>query len=136
MVHTIGGIVAPGQKLMSIIPSSEPLIVNAKIRPEEVDQVHIDQPATIHISSFKLPVPLELEGVVTNVSPDQVVSNQSGQAFFTVKIAIAPGERRKLEGKELTPGLPADVLIRGDSRRIITYLTQPLTDKLAVTFRE
>jgi HlyD family secretion protein len=136
MVHTIGGIVAPGQKLMSIIPSAEPLIVNAKIRPDEVDQVHLDQPATIHISSFKLPVPLELEGLVTNVSPDQVVSNQSGQAYFTVTIAIAPGERRKLEGKELTPGLPAEVLIRGDSRRIITYLTQPLTDKLAVTFRE
>jgi HlyD family secretion protein len=136
MVHTIGGIVGPGHKLMSIIPSAEPLIVNAKIRPEEVDQVHIDQPATIHISSFKLPTPLELEGVVTNVSPDQVVSGQSGQAYFTVKIAIAPGERRKLEGKELTPGLPADVLIRGDSRRIISYLTQPLTDRLAVTFRE
>lgn len=136
MVHTIGGIVGPGQKLMSIIPSEEPLIVNAKIRPEEVDQVHIDQPATILISSFKLPTPLELEGLVTNVSPDQVVSGQSGQAYFTVKIAIAPGERRKLEGKELTPGLPADVLIRGDSRRIISYLTQPLTDRLAVTFRE
>jgi HlyD family secretion protein len=136
VVHTVGGIVAPGQKLMSIIPSAEPLIVNAKIRPDEVDQVHLDQPATIHISSFKLPVPLELEGLVTSVSPDQVVSNQSGQAYFTVTIAIAPGERRKLEGKELTPGLPAEVLIRGDSRRIITYLTQPLTDKLAVTFRE
>jgi HlyD family secretion protein len=136
MVHTVGGIVAPGQKLMSIIPSAEPLIVNAKIRPDEVDQVHLDQPATIHISSFKLPVPLELEGLVTSVSPDQVVSNQSGQAYFTVTIAIAPGERRKLEGKELTPGLPAEVLIRGDSRRIITYLTQPLTDKLAITFRE
>jgi HlyD family secretion protein len=136
MVHTIGGIVSPGQKLMSIIPSAEPLIVNAKIRPDEVNQVHLEQPATIRISSFKLPVPVELEGLVTNVSPDQVVSSQSGQAYFTVKIAIAQGERRKLEGKELTPGLPAEVLIRGDTRRVITYLTQPLTDKLAITFRE
>jgi HlyD family secretion protein len=136
MVHTIGGIVSPGQKLMSIIPSAEPLIVNAKIRPDEVNQVHLDQSATIRISSFKLPTPLELEGSVTNVSPDQVVSGQSGQAYFTVRIAIAPGERRKLDGKELTPGLPADVLIRGDSRRIITYLMQPLADKIAVTFRE
>jgi HlyD family secretion protein len=110
--------------------------VNAKIRPDEVNQVHLDQSATIRISSFKLPTPLELEGSVTNVSPDQVVSGQSGQAYFTVRIAIAPGERRKLDGKELTPGLPADVLIRGDSRRIITYLMQPLADKIAVTFRE
>jgi HlyD family secretion protein len=135
-VHTIGGIIGPGQKLMSIIPSAEPLIVNAKIRPDEVDQVHLGQPATIRISSFKLPVPVELEGSVTNVSPDQVVSSQSGHAYFTVKIAIASGERHKLEGKELIPGLPAEVLIRGDSRRIITYLTQPLIDSLAITFRE
>ncbi|EIM24609.1 HlyD family type I secretion periplasmic adaptor subunit [Microvirga lotononidis] len=135
-VHTIGGIVSPGQKLMSIIPNDEPLIVNAKIRPDEVEQVHVDQRASIRISAFKLPTPLELEGWVTNVSPDQVVSSQSGQAYFTVRIAIAPGERSKLEGKELTPGLPAEVLILGDARRIITYLTQPLTDRLAVTFRE
>jgi len=135
-VHTIGGIVGPGQKLMSIIPNDEPLVVNAKIRPDEVEQVHVDQPASIRISAFKLPTPLELEGWVTNVSPDQVVSSQSGQAYFTVRIAIAPGERSKLEGKELTPGLPAEVLIRGDARRIITYLTQPLTDRLAVTFRD
>jgi len=135
-VHTIGGIIGPGQKVMSIIPNTDPLIVNAKIRPDEVDQVHVDQPATIRISSFKLPTPVELDGVVTNVSPDQVVSSQTGQAYFTVKIAIAPGERSKLEGKELTPGLPAEVLIRGESRRIISYLTQPLTDRLAVTFRE
>lgn len=136
MVHTIGGIVSPGQKLMSVIPSAEPLIVNAKIRPEEASQVHIDQPATIRINAFKLPTPVELEGRVTNVSPDQVVSGQSGQAYFTVKIAIAPGERHKLEGKDLTPGLPAEVLIRGDTRRIITYLMAPLTDKIAVTFRD
>ncbi|MGO4524190.1 HlyD family type I secretion periplasmic adaptor subunit [Microvirga sp. 2MCAF35] len=135
-VHTIGGIVGPGQKLMSIIPNDEPLIVNARIRPDEVEQVHVDQQASIRISAFKLPTPLELEGWVTNVSPDQVVSSQSGQGYFTVKIAIAPGERNKLAGKELTPGLPAEVLIRGDARRIITYLTQPLTDRLAVTFRE
>jgi HlyD family secretion protein len=136
MVHTVGGIVGPGQKLMSVIPSTEPLIVNAKIRPEEVDQVHLGQPATIRISSFKLPVTPELEGEVTNVSPDQVVSGQSGQAYFTVKIAIAAGERHKLQGKELTPGLPAEVLIRGDSRRIIAYLMQPLTDKFSAAFRE
>jgi HlyD family secretion protein len=136
MVHTVGGIVSPGQKLMSGIPSVEPLIVNAKIRPEEANQVHIDQPATIRINAFKLPTPVELEGRVTNVSPDHVVSGKSGQAFFTVKIAIAPGERHKLEGKDLTPGLPAEVLIRGDTRRIITYLMAPLADKIAVTFRD
>lgn len=135
-IHTVGGIISPGQKLMSIIPSAEALIVNAKIKPDEVDQVHIGQKATVRVNTFKLPIAPELEGEVTNVSPDQVVDKQSGQAFFTVKIAIAPGERSKLGGRELTPGLPAEVLILGETRRVIAYLMQPLTDKIALTFRE
>jgi HlyD family secretion protein len=136
VVHTIGGIVGPGQKLMSIIPINEPLIVDAKIRPDEVDQVYPGQPATVRISSFRLPVTPELGGRVTNVSPDHVVSDRSGQAYFTVKIAVTPGEQQKLKGKELTPGLPAEVLLLGENRRIISYLVQPLTDKLTVAFRE
>lgn len=135
-VHTVGGVVAPGQRLMSIIPSAEPLIVDARIRPDQVEQVHIGQKATIRIGSLKLPVTPELDGKVTTISPDQEVDERSGLAFFAVQIAIAPGERDKLQGKELTPGLPAEVLIRGESRRVITYLTQPLTEKIGLAFRE
>ena len=135
-IHTVGGVVSPGQKLMEIIPSSEPLIVDAKIRPDQIEQVHIGQKATVRISSFKLAVAPELDGKVTNVSPDQETDERSGSAFFAVQIAVAPGERDKLQGKELTPGLPAEVLIRGESRRVITYLTQPLTEKIGLAFRE
>jgi HlyD family secretion protein len=56
--------------------------------------------------------------------------------YFSVKIRIPDSERVKLEGKELTPGLPAEVLIRGEARRVITYLTEPLTDKIGLAFRE
>lgn len=135
-IHTVGGIVTAGQTLMSIIPTTEPLLVTAKVRPDEIDQVHAGQPATLRISSFKLPVAPELDGEVTNVSPDQVVEDKTGQAYFTVKIAVSPDQRDRLQGKELTPGLPTEVLIRGEARRVISYLTQPLTDKIGLAFRE
>ena len=135
-VHTVGGIVAPGHKLMSIIPTSDRLVVNAKVRPTDVDQVHKGSRATVRVSSFRLPVTPELEGEVTGVSPDQVVDSQTGQAFFTVQISVEPDERHKLHGKDLTPGLPAEVLIRGDARRVITYLVQPVLDGMSVAFRE
>jgi HlyD family secretion protein len=134
-VHTVGGIVAPGQTLMSIIPNTGPLLLTAKILPEDVDQVHIGQDATVRISAFKLPVTPELESEVINLSPDRIVDN-SGQPYFVVKVAVAPGELTKLQGKELTPGLPAEVMIRGEARRVITYLTQPLMEKLTHAFRE
>ncbi len=70
------------------------------------------------------------------MSPDQSEDERTGQPYFTVKIALAPGERAKLGEKQLVPGLPADVFIRGESRRVITYLTQPLRDQMAFAFRE
>lgn len=135
-VHTVGGVISPGQVVMSVIPSSEPLVVSASIAPADIDQVHIGQEATVKISAFKLPVIPELTGEVISMSPDQVVDPKTGLAHFTVKIGIAPEERTKLEGKELTPGLPADVFIVGESRTVITYLTQPFTEKLDMAFRE
>ncbi|PSC05536.1 HlyD family type I secretion periplasmic adaptor subunit [Alsobacter soli] len=135
-VHTVGGIVAPGQKLMSIIPTTDPLLVNARIPPDEIDQVRVGQDAVVRISAFKLPVTPELNGHVTGVSADQVVDDHTGQPYFSVKIAIAPGERSKLQGKDLVPGLPAEVMILGEPRRVITYLVQPITDKLNLALRE
>jgi HlyD family secretion protein len=135
-IHTVGGVVSPGQKLMSIIPNSDPLIVSAKIKPSDVDQVHVGQRATVRVSAFKLPTTPELEGEVINVSPDRSVDGRSGESFFNVTVALEPGEQHKIAGKELTPGLPAEVLIRGEARRVIAYLVQPLADRLAVTFRE
>jgi HlyD family secretion protein len=135
-IHTVGGIISPGQTVMSIIPSTDSLVVSAKVRPDEIDQVHVGQAAMIRISSFKLPVAPELDGEVTSLSPDKVVDGKTGEAYFTVKIAVPPEERSKLHGKELTPGLPAEVLIKGESRRVITYLTNPLTEKIGLAFRE
>jgi HlyD family secretion protein len=135
-VHTVGGVIAPGQTVMSIIPKDDPLLVTAKIRPDEVDEVHPGQRATVRLSSLKLPTPPELEGTVANVSPDQLKDEHTGQAYFMVKIDIPVDEATKLQGKELFPGMPAEVLIRGEARRVIAYLTQPLTDKLGLVFRE
>ena len=121
---------------MSIIPKDDPLLVTAKISPDEIDEVHPGQPATVRLSSLKLPTPPELEGTVASVSPDQLKDEHTGQAYFKVKIDISPDEATKLQGKELFPGMPAEVLIRGEARRVIAYLTQPLTDKLGLVFRE
>lgn len=132
----VGGVIRPGQTLMSVIPQNELLLVSAKIQPHEIDQVYIGQPAVVRISAFKRRITLEPDAKVTGISPDESKDETSGQSYFSAKVAIKPSELSKLGGKQLTPGLPAEVFIKGTKRRVITYLTQPLTDKLAVTFRE
>jgi len=135
-VHTVGGVIAPGQTVMSVIPEGDPLLVTAKVPPTEVDEVHAGRPATVRLSSLKVSTPPELEGVVSSVSPDQLKDEKTGQAYFMVKIDVPASEATKLQGKALFPGMPAEVLIRGEPRRVIAYLTQPLTDKLGLAFRE
>lgn len=135
-IHTVGGVIGSGQTLMTIVPVSDPLIVTARIKPDEIDEVHVGQKATVRISSFKMATPPELDATVTGVSPDQVKDERSGQPYFSVKLSVAPGERDKLGGKALTPGLPAEVLMRGESRRVIAYLTAPVLDKIGLAFRE
>jgi HlyD family secretion protein len=90
----------------------------------------------VRLSSLKLAAPPELDGTVASVSPDQLKDERTGQGYFMVKIDVPADQATKLQGKELFPGMPAEVLIRGEARRVIAYLTQPLTDKLGLAFRE
>lgn len=135
-IFTVGGVIKPGQTVMSVIPQDELLLVSAKIQTHEIDQVYIGQPALIRISAFKQRVTPELEATVTGISPDETLDEKSGRSFFSAKIAIKPAELSKLGKKQLTPGLPAEVFIKGKKRRVITYLTQPLADQITLTFRE
>ncbi len=135
-VFTVGGVIKPGQTVMSIIPQDDLLLVSAKIATHEIDQVHIGQEATVRISAFKQRITPELSGTVVNLAPDETTDERTGQSFFSVKIEIRPEERSKLNGKKLTPGLPADVMIQGQKRRVISYLTQPLLDQMALAFKE
>jgi HlyD family secretion protein len=134
--HTVGGVIKPGEAVMTIVPNDDPLLVVARIRPGEVDQVAAGQKAAVRISAFKRQKSPELDGEVINVAADRSLDERSGQTFFEVKIKVLPGQEEKLGDKKLTAGLPAEVFIKGEPRRVITYLTQPLTDQIGLAFRE
>ena len=133
---TVGGVIAPGQVVMKNIPDNEPLELHARIRTSERDQVQLGQKATARITALDNTVSPELTGEVATVAADRSEDERTGIAYFTVKIALDPDQDHKLGNKRLTPGLPADVFIKGESRLVITYLTQPLMDQIAHTFRE
>ena len=134
--HTVGGVISPGQRVMQIIPDNDSLLVMAKIEPSEVDQVKIGQRALVRVSAFDQQAPPELDGAVIGVSPDRSQDERTGIAYFSVRIAIDAGQSHKLGRKQLTPGLPADVFIRGQERRVISYLTQPIREQMSFAMRE
>ena len=140
-VFTLGGVIAPGQKLLDIVPTNAGLVIEARVNPQDADDTHVGQEVEVKFSSLhdrSLPV---LKGTLTKLSADSFADEKTGQRYFTAE-ATVPGatlERLKLaeDGKfHLKPGLPAQLLIPLRKRTALEYLTQPLTEAIWRSFRE
>ena len=135
-VTTIGGVVAPGAPIMQIVPLNDRLIIEAQIRPEDVDQIYEGQPAEINLSAFSRRTTPRLMGKVIGHSPDSIVDKMTGISYFSVRIEIPPEEMKLIEGLTLIPGMPAECYIQTQERTVLSYLLKPFKDQLGRAFRE
>ena len=135
-VHTVGGVVKPGQELLQIVPSDATLIVEARVNPADIDQVARDQPVSITLSSFNQRSTPQLNGRVTNVSADLLSDDRRDTHYYEVQITFDDGELDRLKGRDLVPGMPADVFIQTEDRTVLDYLLRPLTDQFRRAMRE
>lgn len=136
-VFAVGAVVAPGEKIMNIVPTADRLILKGRIDPSKRDQVMIGQPTLVKFSAFNRRTTPELNGEVVKISADRKLDQQSGRAFYEVEIFIPDEERNRLDKEDLlVPGLPAEVYIQTGSRTPLSYFLKPLTDSFARAFRE
>ena len=136
-VHTIGGVITPGEVVMEIVPESDELQIEAKLPPQEVDHVHHGQRAYIRFSAFNQRTTPQLEGVVSYVSADlnhDRQKNPNAATYYTVRVTLPPSERRRLGGLELVSGMPVEVFLQTGSRTMMSYLLKPISDQLLRTF--
>jgi len=134
---TIGGVAAPGEVLMEVVPDNQPLVVTTTVKPQDVDEVRMGMKAKVRLSGLNQrwtdPVPAE----VVSVSADRLVNQHSGEEFFAVDLRINPKDLRHLpKGLKLTPGMPADAMIVTGRRTIMGFLVTPITDTFRNAFRE
>jgi HlyD family secretion protein len=135
-VHTVGGVVSPGEQIMLIVPSLDLLNVEAKIQPQDIDQVHIGQIALLRFSSFSQRTTPELDGTVSQISADVSEDQKTGTRYYTVRIGVAPSQIARLGNLKLIPGMPVEAFIQTSPRTVMSFLTKPLTDQIAHSFRE
>ena len=134
--HTIGGVVTPGQEILQIVPSDANLVFDANINPIDIDQVYVDQKVKVKLSSFNQRTTPELEGFVINVSPDLVQDEQTKGFFYVVQVSLKKGQIDLLKGKNMVPGMPAEIYIQTNERTVMNYLLKPLTDQVSRAMRE
>ena len=134
-VHTIGGVIKPGEELMQVVPRGE-LSVEVRILPQDIDQLLLGQEATVRLSAFNRNTTPEITGKVIRISPDMEVDQKTGAGFYLASISISPNEEARLGDLKLVPGMPAEVFVRTGSRTVLSYLIKPIRDHAERVFRD
>lgn len=135
-VHTVGGVIQPGEQLMLIVPDAEKLIVEVRINPQDVDQIRTGQRAVLRFAAFNQRTTPEIYGTVSQVSADIVLEQRTGAGFFVVRIALSEKEVSRLGGVKLVAGMPVESFIETGQRSIFSYLTKPIADHGMRAFRD
>jgi len=132
-VFTAGAVVGPRDVLMEIVPAEKTLIVEARIRPEDINHVQKGSEAEIRLTAYKQRTTPLVKGSVMYVSGDRMVDEHSGQPYYVAQIEVAPGALGELK---MSAGMPAEVFVRTDTRTAFDYLFAPVTAYLRRAMRE
>lgn len=135
-VHTVGGVISPGEQIMLIVPDADALAVDVKIAPRDIDQVYVGQTATMRFAAFDQKTTPEIEGQVSVLSPDITQDQRTGVSYYTARVSLKSQELEKLGGAKLVPGMPVDVFIKTRGRTALSYLIKPLQDQAERAFKE
>ena len=135
-VHTVGGVITAGDPIMLIVPDADKLQVEAKVNPQDIDQLQIGQTAMLRFSAFNSRTTPEIEGKVTRVSADTSTDQRTGASYYTIRIGLPAQTLSKLGDVRVLPGMPVEAFVQTGERTVISYLMKPLKDQFMRAFRE
>jgi HlyD family secretion protein len=135
-VHTVGGVVGPGEAMMLIVPEGEQLVVEVKVSPQDIDHLSIGQRATLRFSAFNQRTTPELFGEVSLISADLTTEQRSGVSYYTARVSVPQDEMAKLKNLKLLPGMPVEAFIQTGMRTVLSYLGKPMTEQFNRAFRQ
>ena len=140
-IATVGGVIAPGQTLMEIVPDRADLLIGARIATTDADDLAIGQEAQVRFSGLHDRALPTLHGTLIRLSADAVVDDKTGIAFYTADIRVPASQIaliKRVRGRDfrLRAGAPAEVLIPLKKRTALQYAFEPLTETMWRAFRE
>jgi len=141
-VHTVGGVISNGETIMQIVPRADELVVEAKVAPQDIDQVAPGATVDVRIMAGNQRTTPNVTGVITRISADltreqqQQSGSQPAPSYYTVRITLPADQVARLTDIRLVPGMPAEAFIQTHERTPLQYLLKPLEEQIARTFRE
>ena len=134
-VHTIGGVIAPGSRILDLVPENDNLIIEAEIPTHLIEVVHEGLLARVRFTALNPRMTPVVEGVVDRVSADRIV-NPEGKSFYSSRIKISAEQLLLLGDARIQPGMPAEVIVLTGERTFLNYLLKPLSDRMALALKE
>ena len=122
-----GAVVGPGESIADIVPSNTQLLIEARIRPEDVSNVHRGQRARVKFTAFKYRNTTMVAGEVTYVSGDRLIDRQTNLPYYNVMILADAQALQSIGDFKLQAGMPAEVYIEGSKQTALQYLAEPIT---------
>lgn len=131
-----GSVISPGEKLFEILPTMDELVIEARLRPQDIDAVRIGQTARLRLSALNNRMMPEVAGEVMLVSADRLLDQVTGESYYRVKLKISDNLPPDVSFEQLYHGAPVEVFIDTGKRTFLQYLVRPLLDSLSKSFRE
>ena len=125
-----GAVVKPGESIADIVPSESPLMLEARIRPEDIANVHLRQAARVKFTAFKYRNTVMIDGKVTYVSGDRLVDPHNGEPYYNALILADANSLASIEDFKLQAGMSAEIYIEGSKQTALQYLVEPITTTL------
>jgi len=134
--HTIGGVIAPGQKLMDIVPEGGGLVIEAQLPTHLIDNVHVGLDVDINFTAMDHTLVPTIPGKLIYVSADRMVDPRTDMPYFVGRVMVTAEGMKVLGKHSMQPGMPADVVVKVSERSMMGYLLKPLFSSLRFAFTE
>ncbi|CAN7245602.1 HlyD family type I secretion periplasmic adaptor subunit [Devosia sp. LjRoot3] len=134
-VTTLGGVITPAEKLMTIVPTDADLKIEFRVATNDIDQLRLGQPVKLRFSAFNQRTTPEIAGLVTRISAAATTDPQSGQSYYLAE-ADPTDDLDQLGPTGLVPGMPVEVFVQTEEQVAIAYFVKPFTDQITRAFRE
>lgn len=134
---TVGGVVKPGERMLDVVPRDSELLIDARVTPQDIDNVFPGLEAQIVLSAYSQRNMPEVRGRIRDVSADRLVDERTGESYYLARVEVPLQQFQELDANvELVPGMPAEVIILTGSRTFLDYLVTPIVQSFNRSLKE
>jgi HlyD family secretion protein len=135
-IHTRGAIVKPGETILEIVPTHDQLEIEARMRPEDADDISAGLSTKVDLSAYKARRLPMLTGKITYVSPDSILDQRTGQPYFLIHVSVDRSILKEYPEAKIMPGMPVNVEVQTGARTALEYFLEPIRDVMHHGMRE